>query len=299
MTLHFLNTQTTESGALHLDLDPNVLDNISVSAPYFALKNLSNSGKDTYCEFSPELRNIAEHGPVSGAEIGRHMAILGSVVLSKENPRQQKHYYLATDAIISRRSFRAINAETLIARARVLDINRKNGSISGIVSLCDGSILFEVEVSYTIMTEALFERMFLPQRINTALLPPSNPYSNDTVFESLELGVESCFANLGQVKPEDCPGHFENYPALPVARMGTSMGKLGGLHFMHLNPGDQRKYFIGHAELHARQLVFVGENVRFRTEVLEPKPVNGLTIRTIAYTDQSDFIAETICNFHY
>ncbi|MGF7137884.1 hypothetical protein [Roseimarinus sediminis] len=299
MTLDLLSTQTAKSVNYHPDFDPNVLANISVSAPYFALKNLGNHGKDIYCEFSPELCNIAEHGPVSGAEIGRHMAILGSVVLSKENPRKEKHYYLATDAIISRRNFREIKAEKLIARARMLEINRKNGSIGGLVTLVDGTILYEVEVSYTIMSQTLFERMFMSQRMITESLQLSNPYTNDTVFESLELGSESCFANLGTVKPDDCPGHFENYPALPVARMGTSMGKLGGLHFMHLNPSERRKFFIGHAELHARQLIFAGETVRFRTEVLEPKPVNGLTIRTIAYTDQTDFIAETICNYHY
>ena len=299
MTVHFLNTKPLKEEMLMHTFDLSILDRISVTATYFALKNLRVDQDDVYGSFTTELINIAELGPISGAEVGRHMAILGSVVLSRQNPRKERHFYLATDALIKRCSFKPSDNYQLMARARMVELNRKKGVVSGEIVDMDGSVLFEVEVTYMVLVQSIFERMFANHRIETPSLPLENPYVEDSQFLDLQIDMEACYATIGQVVPENCPGHFHNYPALPVARMGTSMGKLGGIHFMHLNPSEKKKYYIGHAELHAKQLVFVGENVKFRTEIIDPNPEKGMVIRTVAYTDQCDFIAETICNYHY
>lgn len=299
MTVHFLNTKPLREEILMHQFDLSILERISVTAPYFALKNLQVDFNDVYCSFTTELINIAELGPISGAEVGRHMAILGSVVLARQNPRNARHYYLATDALIKRCIFKPSSNNQLFARARMVELNRKKGLVTGEILDQEGNVLYEVEVTYMVLVESIFERMFANHRIETITDTTVNPYTEDSNFYDLKLDVQACYATIGQVVPENCPGHFNNFPALPVARMGTSMGKLGGMHFMHLNPSEKKKYYIAHAELHAKQLVFVGENVKFRTEIVDPKAEKGMVIRTVAYTDECDFIAETICNFHY
>lgn len=299
MTLHFLNTKPQREEMLMPTFDFSILDRISVTAPYFALKNFNVEKGDINCAFTTELTNIAEYGPISGAEVGRHMAILGSVVLARHNPRTERHYYLATDALIKRCTFKPSADFSLQARARIIELNRKKGLVSGEIIDTDGNILYEVEVTYMVLVESIFERMFANHRNETPIDKTINPYTDDSLFFDVSLGIKACYATIGKVSVENCPGHFNNFPALPVARMGTSMGKLGGMHFMHLNPNKKKNYFIGNAELHAKQLVFVGEDVKFRTEIIDPKAEKGMVIRTIAYTDQCDFIAETICNYHY
>lgn len=299
MTIHFLNTKPSKRSEIGHNFDSSILENISVTKPYFALSNLNCSGEYIYAEFTTELTEITEEGPISAAEVGRHMAILGSVVLAKENPKKERHHYLATDALIKRCSSKSSTNHPLTCRAKMVSINRKKGVVEGEIFDHDGTVLYKIEVCYMILGHMIFERMFADHRVDTDFDPDYNPYTSDTQFTDLKLDVKSCKASIGIITKEDCPGHFNSYPALPVARMGTSMGKIGGIHFMHLNPSEKKKYFISSAELHAKQLVFTGEEIKFRTEIVDPNPEKGMTIKTIAYSDSCDFIAESICNFHY
>lgn len=297
MTLDILSTKAKHTTKILFD--QSILNRISVTKPYFALKNLTCFDNYIHADFTTELINIDEAGPISAAEVGRHMAILGSIVLSKENPKLERHHYLATDAIIKRHQSKNTNNSNLHARAKLVSLNRKKGIIKGEILLPDTSVLYSVEVSYMVLVNTIFDRMFSEHRNETSFDPNVNPYKEDIVFKNLKIDMKSCSASIGIVKPEHCPGHFKNYPALPVARMGTSMGKIGGIHFMHLNPSDKNKYTIKSAELHAKQLVFTGEEVMFRTEIVDPNAEQGMVIRTIAFTNRCDFIAESICNYHY
>lgn len=299
MTINFLNTKHRTLIANESLFDSAILDQISVTAPYFALRNLKCIDEFVHADFETELINIDEEGPISGAEVGRHMAILGSVVLAKENPKKERHHYLATDALITCHATKSPTSFSHHARAKMLNMNRKRGQVYGEILNNDGSLLYSVEVSYMILGHSIFERMFSEHKDETVFETGFNPYKLDSEFIDLEVGVESCKASIGVVKPEHCPGHFRNFPALPVARMGTSMGKIGGIHFMNLNPNEKSKYYISSAELHAKQLVFTGEEIKFRTEIVNPNPEKGMIIRTIAYSDKCDLIAESICNYHY
>ncbi|MDA3928887.1 MAG: hypothetical protein PF541_07990 [Prolixibacteraceae bacterium] len=299
MTIQFLNTKTIKDSEVENLFDYSILENISVTAPYFALTNLFIQQEYVYADFTTELIHIDEEGPISAAEVGRHMAILGSVVLANENPKKEKHHYLATDAIITRCTHKSSSKFALKSRAKMMSISRKNGVVYGEIFENDGSILYTIEVTYMILGKPIFERMFEQFKVETNFSKDFNPYTTDSDFFDLKTNIESCFASIGIVKPEHCPGHFKNYPALPVARMGTSMGKIGGIHFMHLNPNEKKKYFISRAELHAKQLIFTGEEVMFRTEIVDPNSSEGMIIRVVAYTHKCDLIAEAILHFHY
>ncbi|GAQ81634.1 hypothetical protein KFL_000860060 [Klebsormidium nitens] len=81
----------------------DVIQLIDVQRPYYALfdmAQLSNAAKPTVRGyFLKESRRHEENGdPISGSELGRHSAIMGSVACALANPVKEKHYYLAFGA---------------------------------------------------------------------------------------------------------------------------------------------------------------------------------------------------------
>jgi hypothetical protein len=299
MTIEVYKTKKLEISRLVENIDSDVLSNISVTSPYFALKNIRVVDEFIYANFNVELFEPDEIMPITAAEVGRHMAILGSLALSKSNPKKERHYYLATDAVIVRKSDVESQGPFLTGCVRTESINRKNGTVSGSLFDEESNLIFEVEIQYTILHSHLFERMFSPFKVESCEKVVGNPYVENVRFVSMELGMQSCKASIGTVLPEHCPGHFSNYPALPVARIGTAMGKIAAAHFMYLNPGIHKRYNICRADLHANQLVFTGEEVKFRTEIADPNPEKGMIFRVIAYTDKTDYLAESLLHFHY
>lgn len=297
MTLQFVQNQKDKD--IDNSFDYSVLNYISVTKPYFALQNLRNKDEYIYADFSTELKNVTEDGSISTPEVGRHMAILGSLALARENPRKEKHYYLATKAHIKCFSENATDQTTFTACVKLESFHRKKGFVSGSVFNKHGDILYTIEVTYMILVSSIFERMFENNKINTPLTFDFNPYINDTKLNDVNLDIETSYANGGVVDKNECIGHFHNYPALPVARLGMAMGNLGSMHFMHLNPNEKKKFKVTFTEIIANQLVFVGEEIKYRTELVDPNPEKGMIIRTIAYTDKSDFVAEAITNYHY
>ena len=65
--------------------DLNILDRIAVCPPYFALENLSLESDNTLAARTPVHQPMhTEAGSIAVAEIGRHLAILGSCLYREE-----------------------------------------------------------------------------------------------------------------------------------------------------------------------------------------------------------------------
>lgn len=299
MTLQIEQNKTQDDLGLDNCFDYSILNYIAVSEPYFALKNIRNNNECTYAEFTSELKNILEHGTISTPEVGRHMAILGSLVLARENPKKEKHYYLANHAIIEHFSDIETDQLTYTGCAKIESFSGKKGSVSGTVFDNKGTVLYKIKVSYLILASTIFERIFETHKVVTPKTFLINPYTFDIKFDNIKLDIEKCTANGGVVKINDCIGHFNEFPACPIARIGTAMGNLGAMHFMHLNPGIKKKFKTCNTEIKANRLVFAGEVIKYRTEIVDPNPERGMIIRTIAYTDKCDFVSEAITNYHY
>jgi hypothetical protein len=299
MTIDFYNPKTLKADTHEKAFNSQILKNISVTAPYFALRNLRQTGEFIYADFKVELSDPDELMPISAAEVGRHMAIMGSVVMSDSNPLKERHYYLATDAIIIRRSDRELNNPNVTGRIKMESFNRKSGTASGSLFDSEMNALFDVEIKYMVLHHNIFERMFAQYKSETFEGLEVNPYKENIEFMNIELGIQNCFGSIGTITARHCSGHFKNYPALPVARMGSAMGKIGGVHFKFLNPGINKRYTIARAELHASQLVFVGEEVKFRTEIFDPNPGKGMIIKVIAYTNKIASVAESLLHYYY
>ncbi|ETR69153.1 MAG: hypothetical protein OMM_09852 [Candidatus Magnetoglobus multicellularis str. Araruama] len=103
---------------------------IKVSPPYYALKNvqlLKNNTAYFSAEIPVEYPAGNECGSITAAEIGRHLAILGSCSLSQSNPIKEKHYYIANKATLNclcKEKVISKNSE-FIGEAKTLSINKK------------------------------------------------------------------------------------------------------------------------------------------------------------------------------
>jgi len=280
-------------------IDVELLNNISVTTPYFALTDIKELDEYIYASIEVELNDPEEKMPISTPEVGRHLAILGSLALSKANPLKEKHYYLATEAIIVRMSEHESKKSTLKGRATVKGLDRKNGVVSTELYDAEHYLIFKAEIKYTILHYRLFERMFASNRVELSCNPEINPYTENTAFTELELGMKNCFASIGEVLPEHCVGHFINYPALPVARIGAAMGKLAAAHFKYANPGIKGCYTVESTEIKATRLVFIGEKVHFVSEIADPNPGKGMILKVITYNDKQEEVASSVSHFYY
>src|SRR5918995_197603 len=83
--------------------DDELFSRIEVCPPYFALTDVrrtDDGGVSAQVRICQSLGD--EIGPVSAAETGRHLAILGSVAAAFANPSAKRHFYLAFDAELRR-----------------------------------------------------------------------------------------------------------------------------------------------------------------------------------------------------
>jgi hypothetical protein len=301
MTLNYLNPKELNGySQVGTEFDMGNLQNIAVTQPYFALKNLRWIDDYIYADFSAELLEPDEIMPITAAEVGRHMAIMGSVAMAAANSKKEQHYYLATDATIIRRSNKESFDRNVIGRIKTESIDKRNGLTTGSLFDVEMNKLFDVEVKYKVLHHSLFEKMFAQYKMETNENLDYNPYQESVAFNSLSLGIKNCTGSIGKILPEHCAGHFANYPAFPVARMGTAMGKIAGEHFKFLHPGKTEKYTIGRADLHAEQLLFAGKEVHFRTEIEESTTqVKGMVIKVTAFTNELPSVAESLLHFYF
>ncbi len=238
-----------------LDYDHMIKNKIDVSRPYYALQNehvlkdkKTNEVKGVICDVIPEMPHGREGGVLTLAEAGRHMAIAGSIASAMVQPKEGKFYYLALDAKMSRKSF------TGIASASVADEDgyrtklspHKHASIfAKCVDMgaspksrhCSSEITLEIspdedawflEVTYYMIPANTFRKMYGETDAET-ISRMKNSESPYTTFHGLPNAVQiiygnsrtdtsiSCHTNLPPPRPEDCLGHFEKTPALPIA----------------------------------------------------------------------------------
>jgi hypothetical protein len=254
-------------------------DLIDVRPPYFALQAIElRQPGFVQAAVRPEHPMGHEVGALAAAEAGRHLAILGACACSSIRLPVGRHYYLAHRARIVQHQQRLAGAESRfegVARSTTRT-GREATASAALHATGSGELLFELDISYKVLSQPAFQRIFAAHRKDLRALPRDsaqssaeqplnrrrNPYLKALPLEITRRAPQSVQALLPEVSPQLCAGHFPFYPALPVAVLMHSLASLSG-EALRVRWGDAARYRVLAADVHAERLAFAGERLLF------------------------------------
>ena len=249
MTSRLPHVQTTTERVV----GPNLLQRVGVRPPYFALTDMEVAGLELRATVVAESPTFLELGPMPAAELGRHAAIVGLGAAAAQQGDDRRRYYLARRAECRYVANDAPYGAPVRFHARILQLD-KRAAKAAVDATANGAPLASFEVDYTVLTDSAFERLFRVRGQPTPSAP--SPYGSllttswhgttdmaEQVVESLPVGA--------------CVGHFDGYPALPVAVLMGQLSYLAGR--LHEVP-----YRVVRGEVEASDLVWAGERAVFR-----------------------------------
>lgn len=265
---------------------------ICVRDPYFAFQSFHVDSQAVMSTVAPEHPLGDELGPMAAAEAGRHLAILGSCAAAMENPIRARHYYLAREAYLERRTDLSPAAGMLGARATASFSDKRTARAQ--CSIWAGSDqLFSLDVGYSVLSEALFHRFYGKHATDLDNVTPiqrPNPYKNAVPLEVLESDDNRLVASLGVISREACAGHFPRVPCLPVAALMHSLSRAAGALFVH-RLGAPVKYTVETAEVSARELAMAGSVLQLEA-TYAGQHARGEKFQVRATTDNGALIGE-------
>ncbi len=245
-------------------IEPNldragVLRRICVRPPYFALERMQLHSEELVAEVQAELPRSAELGPIQGAELSRHAAIAGLCVAALAQPDDQRRYYLAGRATYRGFESHAPYGSSVTLRATLLNLTRREAT-ARIQASVGGVPLAELEVQYTILTDSAFDRLFRSRQRPDFVAQTVDRMPPLPEGQLSHVG-DTWIRRIAEVPAEACAGHFDRYPAMPVAIL---MGQLS--HLAGLSLGQGQPFWIRHAAVEARDFCWAGEPVAFEAE---------------------------------
>jgi len=249
----------------------SILSRITVDRPYFAFQHLYRvleSDWGIYGTFRREQELGAELGPISTAEIGRHLAILGTCAASLERPTSPRCYYLANHATWLHQSppISTSPDSPFVARARI--IKRHKTEIEAEIQLiCNDTIVGTLFVRYHVIGALAFKIQFSNCK-NTSTFPihPS-PYRDPVPLRYAEIGDTRVEAFSEGFSLFHCSGHFPNYPMWPVAVIMSAFGQTTRKLLLQRN-GRDIYYEVISANMEATMLPKAEDTIRFETQFL-------------------------------
>jgi len=245
-------------------------DYIMVEFPYNLLFDFYLEGDKISAKVQNEYVQDNEKGPVICSEAGRHLAILGSILLSQK--KRTKNYYLATNAKITRQNLITENTEILEVKTSIICTGRRNGTVKGSIS-SNHQIIYEAIIEYQILTKDVFTKLFNSHYYPSKIINNISPYKQRRKLKDIRIQEDQITGVYGTILPSECEGHFENYPALPVAIVGNLLGEIGIELFLSKSP-DFSKVIVLSADIKAKKLIFHGEYLTFRGKL---KSINKVT----------------------
>jgi len=255
---------------------------ICVRDPYFALKDVTVMGKGEVTARIPVQQDPdAEAGPISIAESGRHLAILGSCASALVAPKDGQHFYLAGGARGEWLCPKPMTRSTELLRglARAEFTGKRTATAQTLLSLEDGTPLFRLEVDYNILSASAFTRLFGSRRMDMRREPRrdegvqrtpeewaklrQNPYGKPLALSDWRQEGECLNATLGPVTPEMCKGHFALHPVMPVAIVASGMTRVATTLLRRLEGAPWARCLTRNVRLSANNLAFAGQTVTF------------------------------------
>lgn len=240
-----------------------MLERVCVRPPYFILDDLIWEGEVFRAAASAEAPAFGERGPMTAAELGRHAAIAGLCRAALEQADGGRRYYLARRASCHYQPSPAPYGSTVTFAAALKSLDKRHAQLRVEAVTC-GQRLATFDLSYAVLTEATFGRLF-QQRSAATPDVTATPY--DKLLARPYTGGESWREQRFSVPAAACAGHFEDYPALPVAVL---MGQLAYLAGRELAEAGLR-YRVLEGQIEASDLCWAGEEIALRAERLAQK----------------------------
>ncbi|TKC89449.1 hypothetical protein FAZ69_10965 [Trinickia terrae] len=199
----------------------------AVERPYFAFGDLSIDINGTVVgEVQREHPLSHEYGPLGAAEIGRHLAILGSCAAAATVDNDDRLYYLATHAEFRRSGFAQSNfpdGEKYRASATVVERTARMLFARTTMQVGENAPFVSLLVQYKILSEPLFARLFSHFAVAEDHTGIESPYTNPISLSWSAPNGNSLVARSHGLTPYQCAGHFRGYPAWPVAIIAACM----------------------------------------------------------------------------
>lgn len=234
----------------------HLLQRICVRPPYFALENIALEGERFSASARAETPIALEPAPMSASELGRHAAISGLSLIALLQKDDDRRYYLAQKAECDYFKNEAEFGDLVRFEAKPLDVDKRAARVSVSASV-NGKAIAHFTISYTILTERTFERLFARYQKPTYLSP--SPYTK-LLSETFERG-DTWAETKVTIPAWACVGHFDNYPALPVAMLMSQLSYLAGQVI-------GRPYFVPKGLVEANDLCWAEKEVTFRAELM-------------------------------
>jgi len=234
------------------NIEAELATRICVRPPYFALREASWDGHEfsavASSEFSPPALEL---GPMRAAELGRHGAIAGLCALAMSQTDSTRRYYLANAAHYAASFSRAKHGTLLGLSARVEALTKRSGRSSIIATTLDSAeTVMKLTVDYLVLPEATFERLYRDHRQPTETL--------DRLVLPEAKRVSAGVRAISSVPSHLCAGHFENFPALPLAVVVRELSEMSGELL-------GKPHWVRDARVEATDLCWAGQPVRFES----------------------------------
>ncbi|GEM_PF-5399896 len=237
---------------------------IEVTEPYYALEGIANDGDTIKAVVTKQLDFPNEPTGMSYSEAGRHLAILGSLAIANTNPVKEKHYYLATKADVYRVDLDPYDDIVHIGHMSTTKFNRRKAEATGYLTTVDGRIIYRITVEYSVLTTAVFERMFNEHKQETINNAQFNPYKDQISLNDIITSENCCTASLGTISRDVCVGHFVDYPALPVARIAQVLIYVAAMQ-KSCSENNLKQIRIKNVKVEAKSFIFAGETMDIRS----------------------------------
>jgi 3-hydroxymyristoyl/3-hydroxydecanoyl-(acyl carrier protein) dehydratase len=237
---------------------------ICVRDPYFAFQTFEVQSQTVLTTVAPEHPLGDEIGPIAAAEAGRHLAILGSCAAALENPTRARHYYLAREAYIERTAAAVPATLAVLGCSAKASFSDKRNASAQCVLLAQDTPLFSLDVSYSVLSESLFQRFYGQHEVAPDTVTPlvkANPYRSSTPLHVLQADDRRLLASMGVITKDMCAGHFQRFPCMPVAALMHCLSRAAGALFAH-RAGAALAYSVEIAEVSARELAFAGASLQ-------------------------------------
>lgn len=271
-------------------------DLIKVTKPYNILENISISPlNEVTATVKGEYHLPYICGPISTSEFGRHIAILGSLELAKEYNFEDQHYCLAIGANVKRHHSGDYTSDQFYVKAKISNKGRRNATVHGEMFDENHNLIFSAFIDYQILNAPMFKKFFGKHYVESPAKLEESPYRNRKHLTNIAFNGHESTAEYGKVDAAYCEGHFDNYPALPVAVVGGLFTELGGQFFHYLSENKYTKCYSKTAELKALRLVFTGEELHLKAKLIEYKN-ETYKMRIEAYVKE-ELVAYTTCAF--